>query len=81
MDKIKKALKKLSVKEKETVKDILNKLEKNNFLGLNVQKLRSHDDFFRVRKGNIRIIYRKTEAKKIFILAIERRSEKTYANF
>ncbi|MDO8601366.1 MAG: hypothetical protein Q7R46_01645 [bacterium] len=81
MDKIKKALKKFSAKEKEAVKNILNKLEKGNLLGFDIQKLSGHEDIFRVKKGSIRIIYRKTEAKKIFILAIERRSEKTYVNF
>lgn len=81
MDKIEKALKKLGEKEKEIVKDILDKLEKGNLLGLNIQKLKGREDFFRIRKGDIRIIYRRTEAKKIFILAIERKSEKTYKNF
>lgn len=80
MDKIEKALRKLDAKEQEIVKDILYKLEKNNLLGLNIQKLKGREDLFRIRKGNIRIIYQKTEVKKIFILAIERRSEKTYKN-
>mgnify|MGYP001604283462 CR=1 FL=1 len=81
MDKIEKALRKLSVKERETVKNILDKLEKNNLLGFNIQKLKGREDFFRIKKGDIRVIYRKIEAKKIFILAIERRFEKTYKNF
>lgn len=78
MDKIKKALSRFSVKEKEIVKDILDKLEKNNLLGLNIQKLKGHNDLFRVRKGDIRMIYRKVASKDIFILTIERRSEATY---
>ena len=81
MDKIEKALSKFSAKEKEIVKDILDKLEKDIFLGFNTQKLKGHKDIFRIRRGNIRIIYRRTEVKKIFILAVERRSEKTYKNF
>lgn len=81
MDKIEKALRKLSAKEKEIVKDILDKLKKNNFLGFNIQKLRGHEDIFRIKKGSIRIIYRKIAAGGIFILTIERRSEKTYKNF
>ena len=81
MDKIEKALKKLSQKEKKSVGDILEKLNKNNLIGLNVQKLKGREGIFRVRKGDIRIIWRKTDDDKIFILAIERRSEKTYKNF
>lgn len=80
MDKIEKALRKLDAKEKEIVKDILDKLEKNNLLGANIQKLKGREDIFRIRKSNIRIIYQKTEAKKIFVLTVERRSEKIYKN-
>ncbi len=77
MDKIKKALDKFSKKEKELVKDILIKLQSRDFPGLDVKKLKGREDIFRVRRGNIRIIY-KTENKKIFLLTIERRNEKTY---
>jgi mRNA-degrading endonuclease RelE of RelBE toxin-antitoxin system len=77
MDKIKKALSKLTDKEKEKIKKILTKIEKGNFTNLNVKKLKARQDIFRVRKGNIRIIYRK-EKDSFFILTIERRSDKTY---
>ena len=81
MDKIEKALKKLSQKEKKIVRGILEKLEKMNLARLNIQKLKGRDDIFRVKKGNIRIIYRKDSVDGSFILAIERRSEKTYKKF
>lgn len=81
MDKIEKILSKLSTKEKEVVKYILDKLRENNLLGLNIQKLKEQEDIFRIKKGNIRIIYRKTVSDRVFILAIERRTEKTYKNF
>jgi len=78
MDKIKKALRKLNAKEKKSAKDILARLERNNFSGLDIQKLKGRKDIFRVRKGKLRIIYRKAKNQQIFILALERRSEKTY---
>lgn len=81
MDKIEKALKKLTQKERITVKDILRKLKTANQAGFNIQKLKGRQDIFRIRKGDIRIIYRKTVTGEIFILAIERRSEKTYKKF
>lgn len=71
MDKIEKALAKFSPKEKEIIKNILNKISENDCSGLNTQKLKSHEDIFRVRKGEVRIIYRKISRGKIFVLAIE----------
>ncbi|MBP9686694.1 MAG: hypothetical protein KBD66_02755 [Candidatus Doudnabacteria bacterium] len=80
MDKIKKTLEKLSAKDKAAVKTILIKLHASQLLGMNIQKLRGHTDIFRIRKGNLRIIFRK-EGADIFILGIEKRSEKTYRDF
>ena len=77
MDAIKKALKKLTDKERERVKEILIKLGSNKTDGLDVKKLKGREDIFRVRKGGIRIVYRK-RGLGISILLIERRSEKTY---
>ncbi len=77
MDKIKKALSKLIGKEKERVKEILQEIERGSFENLDVKKLKARQDIFRVRKGNVRIIYRKTKGK-LFILTIEKRSDKTY---
>lgn len=80
MDKIKKALNKLGAKERTVVKSILVKLHDGKLLGMDIQKLQGHKDIFRIRKGNIRIIYRQKDGD-IFVLAIEKRSEKTYSNF
>ncbi|OGZ23470.1 MAG: hypothetical protein A3A08_00945 [Candidatus Nealsonbacteria bacterium RIFCSPLOWO2_01_FULL_41_9] len=78
MDKIEKALQKLTPEEKKTVKDILAKLESRRFKNLNLKKLKGRDDIFRIHKGKIRIIYQLGSSSKIFILAIERRSDTTY---
>ena len=48
--------------------------------GLQVAKLKGRQDIFRVRKGRLRIIYRQSGTS-TDILAIERRSEKTYKDF
>jgi len=77
MDAIQKALKKLTAKERARVKEILAKVAANKMQGLDIKKLQGRDDIFRVRKGDIRIIYR-TSGKTISVLLIERRSEKTY---
>lgn len=80
MDKINKGLQKLSQKEHAWVKEILEKIEKGNVGALDLKKLKGRSDVFRVRKGTIRIIYRKIQAG-IFVLAIERRNENTYRDF
>lgn len=77
MDKIEKALSKLTQREKELVEYILSKLQAGEMKDLDLKKLKGRNDIWRVRKGDIRIIYR-AENKKIFLLAIERRNEKTY---
>lgn len=80
MDKIQKALQKLSAKEREAIKDILVKLKGNQLSGLNVQRLQGHNGIFRIRKGNIRIIYLQ-EGTRNKILDLGRRSEKTYRDY
>lgn len=79
-DKITKELNKFSVKEKETVKELLIQIKARDFVGLNRQKLKGQKSIYRLKKGRIRIIY-SDGGKSIKILAIERRDDKTYKNF
>ena len=81
MDKIEKALQQLSTEERELAREVLDRISRNNFVGLDRKKLKGHEDIFRIRKGRIRIIYRINSQEQIFILAIQRRSEKTYRDF
>ena len=78
MDKIEKALARLSEKERQQLRIILSTLKNNrSFVGLDVKKLKGRDDIFRIRKGKLRIIFRSLRGE-IFILSIERRSDNTY---
>ena len=77
MDKISKALKKLTAKEKLVVKEILERIKNCDFSNLDLKKLKNSDDIFRVRKGAVRIIYR-IRGDEIAILSVERRSDTTY---
>ena len=77
MDKIKKALNKLSLKERKKIKEFLIQIDTDDFKDLDLKKLKGRNDIFRVRKGSIRIIFRKKDDV-IKILSIERRSSKTY---
>lgn len=78
MDKIEKALQKLSMKERARVKEILERLQRGDMSGLDVKKLKGRDDIFRVRKGDIRIMYRSESKDGVSVLAIERKSDTTY---
>ena len=77
MDKINKALKKLSAKERKVIEIILQKIENGSFKELNIKALKGYNNIYRVRKGHVRIIFGR-DGDKIIILAVERRSEKTY---
>lgn len=78
MDKISKILEKLTEKERGIIKYILSNLLSGEIKGFDIKKLKGREDVFRVRKGKLRVIYRIEENKKIFIIAVERRSEDTY---
>ena len=81
MDRIAKALKKLSPKERETIRKILERIATHSVTDLDITKLKGHTDIYRARKGDLRIIYRIPKQGAIMILAIERRSDTTYRHF
>ncbi|MEK7626543.1 MAG: type II toxin-antitoxin system RelE/ParE family toxin [Patescibacteria group bacterium] len=78
MDRIAKELGKLTEKERGKLKNILGRIQQGKFLGLDLKKLRGREDVFRARKGSMRIIFRVLGNGDVFILAVERRAEKTY---
>ncbi len=78
MDKIQKALGKLTEKERKKVKEIVTQLKNRRIENLNIKKLKGREDVFRIRKGKIRIIYRTDIKNDILILSISRRSDTTY---
>ena len=79
MDRIEKALRALSDKEKTALRSILARILARDFLGLEVRKLRGYDAIYRVRKGRMRMLYRIERDGAVRILAVERRSDTTYA--
>jgi len=81
MDKINKALESLSTTERREVKRILLQIKTGSLAGFDLKKLKGTKDIFRVRKGKLRIIFKKHTDGRYFILAIERRSDKTYSNY
>jgi len=77
MDKIAKALKSLSQKERVIIAEILSALKKGDLKGFDIRKLKGHDNIYRIRKGNLRVIYQIRE-NTVYLLAVDRRKEGTY---
>ena len=80
MDKIEKALRKLTPKERQLFTQLLQLIQQRQFAGLDMKRLVGHDDIYRVRKGKYRIIFR-VDGDRVFILALERRSDQTYSKY
>jgi len=68
MDQIQKALSKFSPLEKTWTDEIFKKLYSNNIKDLDIKKLKGRDDIFRVRKGDVRVIYRLAENGHMLLL-------------
>ena len=77
MNKIEKFLKKLSRKERLIIEKCIGDISSGKVSHLDVKRLVGREDVFRVRKGNIRIVYRKI-GNNINLLLIERKSDDTY---
>ena len=77
VDRVQKAIDKMTVKEKAAVKDVLSLLEKRQLENLDIKKLKGKDDIFRARKGNIRIIYQ-DKGKDGFFCANDRAKKRQY---
>lgn len=77
MPSLKKLLAKFSEEEQKIIESLIESIISSSWEGLNIKKLKGYQDIFRIRKGNLRIIFLKKK-KDIFILAIDRRSEDTY---
>lgn len=77
MDKIRKVLNKLNFREKQKLKKILLQIERECWEDLDLKKLKGKKNIFRVRKGDMRIIFYKVD-NSIKILSLEHRNSKTY---
>lgn len=78
VDRIQKALDKLSGKEKQQILTILEAVRQGKIGNYDIKKLKGRDDIFRIRKGRWRIIYRIGADSRATVLAVERRTDTTY---
>ncbi len=81
MDKIVKAINKLSAKEKAEIKKVLERIRSNSLSGFDLKKLKNSLDIYRIRRGKLRIIFQVKKSGEIMVLAVERRSDNTYNNY
>ena len=77
MPSLKKLLSRFNREEREIIELLIEKIISRNWDGLDIKKLKGHQDIFRLRKGKIRIIFTKID-KDIRVINIERRKETTY---
>ena len=81
MDKIDKALLKLSDKQRHKLMGAFSLVVNGQLDGLNITKLKGHKDLYRLRIGNTRLIYRKTDQQQLVVVYVGKRDEQTYRNF
>ena len=77
MDKAEKFVRRLTQKERLVVGEIVEKVEKGDTSELDMKKLKGQSGLFRVRHGDIRVIFQKTEDV-IVVISVDRRREDTY---
>jgi len=80
MDKLSKAIKKLTKKDAEKVTNVIELLMGGDSESLDIKKLKRFTDIFRVRTGQIRVIFRK-QKDEIFILSIGKRDDSPYREY
>lgn len=81
MNPIEKMLQKFTLQERELYREIVQRLERGNTLGLDIKQLKGFPGVYRVRKRKIRIIFIYADQGGVKILALDRRSEDTYRRY
>jgi len=80
MEKIEKLFRKISKKDRIKLLALINKLpNKDKRKNLRMEKIKD-SDFYKIRKGNFRIIFHHDSKNKVVIDSIKLRNEKTYRN-
>ena len=80
MDKITKLLERLNPKEHERMIKVVVDIIAGKTAHYDSKKLKGHANLYRIRAGDIRVIYLDLNSERN-IISIDRRSEKTYKDF
>jgi len=81
MDKINKALIRLSDKQRAQLLQKFELICVGQITGLNIKKMKGHKQLYRLRSGDIRLVYIQELNKKPVIVYIGKRDEQTYKDF
>lgn len=77
-DKIEKFRRKLDVKRRAVLDEVLARLDRGDFFGLDIKKLDGAENRYRIRKGDIRVKFSLNENKKVVEVEVEWRNDTTY---
>lgn len=77
MDKLQKALAKLPARHKRAFEFIMLRLWSRDFVGLKIARLKGHKDIYRVKHGDLRVVF-KMNSNQLLVMQAGLRSEKTY---
>lgn len=67
MDRIQKALDKLNKKKRAIIFEILRKIIANDVANLKPKKLTGFSNYYRIRSGNLRLVYKVENGKNILV--------------
>jgi len=80
MDKITKFLSRLTQKERERVTGALIDIIKGELSSYNRKKMKGYANLYRIRVGDIRIVYMELDGERRIVL-VDRRNDNTYRDF
>ena len=80
MDKITKFLQRLTPKERDRVTDAVIDIVKGELHAYNRKKMKGYANLYRIRVGDIRIVYLDLDGERRIVL-IDRRNDNTYRDF
>lgn len=80
MDNTEKFLRKLPLDKRQVVKSVLVKILSGETNGLDIKKLKGYKNLFRVRVGDIRIVFSQEEGH-LDVLFVGRRGDSKYEQF
>jgi mRNA-degrading endonuclease RelE of RelBE toxin-antitoxin system len=79
-EKFEKYLLKLSPKQRELFESLIKRILVGDFYGMDLKPLKGHKGFFRVRKGQVRIVFSQ-DPNGINLIDVKNRDEQTYRTF
>lgn len=78
MTELEKFLRKLTAKRRAKIEPVIEKVVVRDFSDMNMSKLGGFDNLFRVRQGNIRIIFSLSTDEPVKLIRVEFRGDTTY---